>query len=316
MGGSVANLIFWATSLYLLWIYLLGSRYRTLMLVLSPLVLLWTASVALQGSRTYLVALGFAMVVYVLGNPSYGRRTFLFAAIGVPLMFVLLQVSSFYRNEGLQSIDIRDFARRAFEIRGNEGTPSQMDGLEYFHTELLAKDAAPNPLTGFVRGMVERPIEGILMPVPRSLFPWKPLDDTAREYTLFYQNVRLGVPSAETFLGASPGLMGRELIRYGILGPVTGLFWLGLVLALADKLYATAPASAFHRIFAAVLIAFFGAQMRDWVPMWFLPFLPVMLIMGVVAWRARKTRTRSPRAAVAAEEGRYGPALAVLPPEL
>jgi hypothetical protein len=288
VGASLVNMVFWSTSLFFLWIYLLGSRHRTQMLVLGPLILLWTASVALQGSRTYLVTLGFGLIVYYLGNPRFGVRAYAYAVIGFPLLFVLVQIATFYRSDGLQSIDLRDLAGRIFEIRGNEGTPSQMDGLEFFRTELVAKDAAPNPVLGVVRGLVERPVEGILMPMPRALFPWKPVDESAREYTLFFQNVRLGVPSTETFLGASPGLMGRELIRYGIFGPITVLFWLGLVLAIADKLYATAPFCAFHRIFATVLVAFFVAQMRDWVPMWFLPFLPAMLILGYVAWRARK----------------------------
>ncbi len=288
VGSSVLNMVFWSTSLFMLWIYLLGSRYRVLMLALCPLVLLWTASVALQGSRTYLVTLGVGLIVYFLGSPRFGTKGYAYAMIGGPLMFVLLQTASFYRNEGLGSIDLKDLGQRMFEIRGNEGTSSQMDGLEFFRTEFVAKEAAPNPLLGFIRGLVERPIEGILMPVPRSVFPWKPVDDTAREFTLFFQNVRLGVPSAETFLGASPGLMGREVIRYGIFGPITVLFWLGLVLALADNLYARAPSSDFHRIFATVLIAFFVAQMRDWVPMWFLPFLPAMLILGYVARRAKK----------------------------
>ena len=122
------------------------------------------------------------------------------------------------------------------------------------------------------------------------------MDDTARDFTLFFQNVRLGVPSAETFLGASPGMMGRELIRYGWLGPITGLFWLGMVLTLADRLYGIAPASDFHRIFAAVLIAFFVAEMRDWVPMWFLPFLPAMLIFGILAGRMAGFRQSRPMA--------------------
>ncbi len=46
----------------------------------------------------------------------------------------------------------------------------------------------------------------------------------------------------------------------------------------------------FHRIFAAVLVAFFVAEMRDWVPLWFLPFMPAIFILG---WIARRARTRS-----------------------
>ena len=292
IGASLLNATFWSTSLFLLWVYLLASRHRTAMLWVAPLVLLWTAGIAFQGSRTYFVMLGFGLIIYVLGNAKRGARVYLYAVIGGPLAFVLLQTTAMFRTGGLQSFDLGELGTHLFEIRGNEGMSSQMDGLEFFRTEFMAKEAAPNPMIGFVRGMLERPIEGLLMPVPRSLFPWNPVDDTAREVTLFFQNVRLGVASNETFLGASPGLMGRELIRYGILGPVTVLFWLGFILALAHRLYATAPASDFHRLFATVLVAFAVAQMRDWVPMWFLPFLPVMLILGYVARRARQATVR------------------------
>jgi hypothetical protein len=288
VGNSLLNMILWATSMFLLWIYLLGSRFRMAMLLLGPLVLLWTASVALQGSRTYLVTIGFGLIVYFLGNPKFGFRAVVYGAIGLPVMFVLLQISTLFRAEGIQSIDAKDLLSHIFEIRGNEGTSNQMDGLEFFRTEYLAKQAAPNPLVGFVRGMVERPIEGVLIPLPRSVFPWKPVDETAGEFSIYYQNVRLGYTSDEAFMGASPGLMGRELIRYGFLGPLTVLFWLGLVLALADMLYSTNPTSDFNRIFATVLITFFIAQMRDWVPLWFLPFLPAILVVGFVARGAKR----------------------------
>lgn len=290
LGASLLNMTFWSTSLFFLWVYLFGSRMRLSMVLVAPLVLLWTAGVALQGSRTYLVILGFGLVVYVLGSPKRGAGAYLYAIVGVPIAFLLLQISTLFRNEGLQSFDFGQLTARIFEIRGNEGCTSQMDGLEFFRTEFVAKDAAPNPMLGLVRGMVERPIEGLLMPVPRSLFPWKPIDETAREFTLFYQNVRLGVPSQETFLGASPGLMGRELIRYGIFGPFTVLFWLGLILAWADRLYQAAAGSDFNRMFATILMAFAVAQMRDWVPMWFLPFLPAMAVFGYVAARATRSR--------------------------
>src|SRR5579885_804189 len=38
-GGSIANMTLWATSLFLVWLYMLRSRYRKLMMVLGPLVL-------------------------------------------------------------------------------------------------------------------------------------------------------------------------------------------------------------------------------------------------------------------------------------
>lgn len=287
IGASLVNMIFWSTSLFMLWIYLLGSRYKMTMFVLSPFVLLWTASVALQGSRTYLVTIGFGLFVYFLGDSKFGRKALTAACIALPAMFLLLQIATFYRAEGLQSIDLKDLGTHSFEVRGNEGTSNQMDGLEFFRTEYLAKGGAPNALGGLVRGLVERPIEGLMMPLPRSIFPWKPVDESAREFTIYYQNVRLGVVSDEAFMGASPGLMGRELIRYGIFGPLTVLFWLGLVLALADRLFSIDASSDFHRIFATVLVSFYVAQMRDWVPLWFLPFMPAMIIIGYLAWKAR-----------------------------
>jgi len=288
VGGSFANVTLWSTSLFLVWLYLLGSRYRWLMGLLAPLVLLWTAAVALQGSRTYLVTIALAAVVYLLGNPKIGGRVFFHVAWAAPLVLLLVQVSTIFRGTGLLSFNFADFSSQVLSISGNEGASSQMDGIEYFRTELVARGVAPNPLTGLLRGFFERPIEGALMIVPRSLFPWKSEDQSALEYNLFFQNVRLGVPSEEAFLGASPGLIGRELIRYGFLGPFTMLFWMSLILALADRLFAMDPASDFHRISAALLVAFFIAQSRDFVPVWFIPFIPAAVIFGGTAIRSRK----------------------------
>jgi hypothetical protein len=288
VGGSVANMALWASSLFLFWLYMLGSRQRLLMLLLSPLVLIWTASVALQGSRTYLVTMAVATGVYVLGNPRTGARAFFNAVWAFALVFVLVQVSTIYRGEGLKAVNLPDFSEHILEVSGNEGASSEMDGIEYFRTELLARGTAPNPAVGFVRGIVERPIEGLMMPIPRPLFPLKPVDESGTEYNLFFENVRLGINTSEVFLGASPGLIGRELIKYGLLGPITLLFWMGLLLALADQLYSSGAASDFHRIFAAALMAFFVAQARDFSPVWFIPFLPAMVIFAAMA-RSAKT---------------------------
>jgi hypothetical protein len=288
LGSSVANMVLWATSLFLLWLYLLRSRYRWLMLLLAPLVLLWTASVGLQGSRTYLVVMGVAAFVYFLGSPQFGKKAFIYAVLVGPVLFLLLQISTHFRSGGLQSVNLPELSARMFEIRGNEGASSQIDGIQYFRTELVGKDKAPNPVTGAFRGLVERPFEGLLMPVPRSLFPWKADDHSATEFNLWFQNVRLGDPSSEVFLGASPGLIGRELIKYGIFGPLTLFFWLGLLLALADRFFSIGAASDFHRICAALLIAFVVAQVRDFVPVWFIPFLPAGVVLGFVARQAQR----------------------------
>jgi len=117
------------------------------------------------------------------------------------------------------------------------------------------------------------------MPLPRALFPWKLVDPSQTPFSLYYQNVRLGVPSTEAFLGASPGLMGRELIRYGYLGPLTLYFWLGLAMSFADRFFKIGVKSDPHRLVAAVVISLVVAQMRDWTPMWFLPFLPALAVL-------------------------------------
>src|SRR5208282_270274 len=77
------------------------------------------------------------------------------------------------------------------------------------------------------------------------------------------------------------------LIKYGILGPITLLFWMGLLLALADQLYAEGAISDFHRIFASTLMAFFVAQARDFVGVWFIPFLPALAILAAIAHNAK-----------------------------
>jgi hypothetical protein len=296
LGQSSVNMALWATSLLILWLYLINSKYWKLMLVLAPLILLWAAGVGLQGSRTYLVTMGIAVVLYFTGNPRLGKRVFIYAFFGGLVLFFLLQISTIFRDSGLQSVNTSELSGHMFEIRGNEGASSQIDGMQYFRTDLLENGKTANPLIGFFRGVVERPIEGLLMPVPRSVFPWKPVDDSALEYNLWYQNVRLGAPSSEQFIGASPGLVGRDLIKYGIFGPLTLFFWLGLALALADRLFSTHAASDFHRIFAALLVAFIVAQARDFSPLWFLPFLPAALVFGFVVRQARKNHPARLRA--------------------
>jgi hypothetical protein len=287
-SGSLINIALWSTSLFLLWLYLLGSRYWKWMLIAGPLVLIWAASVLLQGTRTPLVTIGMAVIVYFVGNPHFGKKTFLMAFMGGAGLFVLVQISTLFRGGGLQTFDPKELAAHFFEIRGNEGASSQIDGIECFRTEYLDKGLAPNPVLGAFRGLVERPIECFLTPVPRSVFPWKSDDQSVHAYNIWYINVRLGQATDEEFLGASPGLIGRELIKYGLFGPLTLFFWLGLLLGLADRLYSTGQTSDFHRICAALLIAFIVAQARDFVPLWFVHFLPAGLVFGYVIRRAKK----------------------------
>jgi hypothetical protein len=78
------------------------------------------------------------------------------------------------------------------------------------------------------------------------------------------------------------------------MGPVTLLFWMGLILALANELYRTGAASDFNRLFAASLVAFFVAQARDFSPVWFIPFMPALVALGVIARRCKAIRPRGP----------------------
>jgi hypothetical protein len=288
LGPSFINIALWATSLFLIWLYLLRSRRRWVMLILAPLILLWTAGVGLQGSRTYLAMMGAVLVVYLLGNPQSRSKVFAYALWVVPVLFLSVQASTSFRSSGLKEFNWQELSASMFAIRGNEGASSSIDGIQYFRTELVEKGQVPNPVTGFLGGMVMRPVQSLLIPVPRALFPWKGTDYTSTEYDLWYENVRMGVSTATEFIGASPGLIGRELLKYGIFGPVTLFFWLGLALALADRLYSTSAASDFHRIFAALLVGFIMAEARDFVPLWTMPFLPAGVVLGLVARQARK----------------------------
>lgn len=301
VGGSFSNVTLWAVSLFLLWLYMLGSKYRAVMWILGPLVLIWTAAVALTGSRTYLVALAVAFTVYILGNPKVGKKALFHLAWAVPFVFIVLQVSSLFRTAGLQSFDAQEFAKHAFEIRGNEGANSEMDGVEYFRTELAERGIAANPIAGALRGLFLRPIEGSMMIIPRTVFPWKLDDASAVEYNLFFQNVRLGVPSDVTFIGASPGLIGRELIRYGYLGPLTLLFWMGVILNFSQRFFDAGPESAYHRLVAATLISFLIAQSRDFVSVWFIPYTPAAIVLIVVTLLLRPP-SATPHAQAAASQ--------------
>ena len=171
LGASVVNMALWASSLYLFWLYLLRSRHRVVMYAVSPLVLLWTAGVVMQGTRTYLVTMAVATAIYLLGDSKFGTKAFYHALWAIPLLFVVLQVSTLFRGEGLQSVNAPELSARILEVSGNEGASDEMDGIEFFRTEVAARGTAPSPALGFFRGIVERPIEGVMMPIPPDPFP-------------------------------------------------------------------------------------------------------------------------------------------------
>ena len=77
-------------------------------------------------------------------------------AWAVPVIFLLVQISTLFRVEGLQSFNAGELAAHGFEIRGNEGAASEMDGIEYYRTELLERV-----------GLVEAADRKVLHPHPK-----------------------------------------------------------------------------------------------------------------------------------------------------
>ena len=80
-----------------------------------------------------------ATAIYVLGDSKLGSKAFYYALSAIPLLFILLQVSTFFRTEGLQSVNASELSARILEVSGNEGASNQMDGIEFFRTEVAAR---------------------------------------------------------------------------------------------------------------------------------------------------------------------------------
>jgi hypothetical protein len=275
--GSLINLQHFSTSLVLLSVLLWRSRYRQIVRSLFPFSAIWTAANVLSGTRTQLLLFALAIIVIYGADPK--RRISLRMAVLVPLgVFVLSQLYSEVRNFGLRDIDYDSLRQNFGNVQGLETLHDQTRALDFFIDGYRSPWSTGFPPADFLIGLVYRPIEFFLFVLPRSIFPWKPLDPTFEDLNRLVIS-SLGLNADENFWGLTAGILGRDTLRWGMFGGLVALFWMGFLLFAAERGYRNGPHCLDNRVLAGAIAGSCIAMYRDLTPLWCLQMFPAVFVI-------------------------------------
>lgn len=276
-AGSLINLQHCSTSLILLSMLLWHSRYRQIVRALFPLSVLWTAANVLSGTRTQLLLFAVAIIVIYGADPK--RRISLRAAILVPVgVFVLSQLYSEVRSFGLREIDFDSLKQNFGNVQGLETLHDQTRALDFFIEGYRSPWSTGFAPADFLIGLVYRPIEFFLFVLPRSVFPWKPLDPTFEDLNRLVIS-SLSLNPDENFWGLTAGIIGRDTLRWGMFGGLVALFWMGFLIFTADRSYRSGPQCLDNRVLAGAIAGSCIAMYRDLTPLWCLQMFPAVFVI-------------------------------------
>jgi len=273
-SASLINLQHFSTSLVLLSVLLWRSRYRQIVRALFPFSVIWTAANVLSGTRTQLLLFAVALVVIYLADPK--RKISIRAAVLLPLgVFFLSQVAAQFRDIGIREISWDELKQNFGRLQGLETLHDQTRALDLFIEGYRSPWSTGFAPVDCLIGLVYRPIEFCLFVVPRSVFPWKPLDPT------FVDLNRLVISSMslnpdESYWGLTAGIIGRDTLRWGPLGGLVALFWLGFLVYTAERSYRGGQHCLDNRILAGAIAGSCMAMYRDLTPLWCLQMFPAV----------------------------------------
>jgi len=281
-AASLFNLQHFATSLLLLGLLLRKSRYWIFVRWVMPLAAIWAAANLLGGTRTQLLLFAAALFVIFAADPL--RKIQTRYAIGLPILVLILsQFASVFRNEGIVGFNAASFREGVTRIQGLETIHDQTRAVEFFVEGYRSPwNVGFAPLDAMI-GLVYRPIELAMFIMPRSIFPWKPVDPTFEDLNRLAMTA-YGLNPDEVIWGITAGIIGRDMLRWGELGWIVPLFWLGFLLSVADRFYREGSICLDRRIMAGAIAGSCIAMYRDLSPLWCLQMFPALLI---ILWAQR-----------------------------
>lgn len=202
------------------------------------------------------------------------------AGVAGIFIFILAQIMTNYRDVGLKEINASEFVGKVTDIQGLETLHDQTRAFEMFlegYHNPASFGIAP---VDFVYGLIYRPIELLMYPLPRSFFPWKPVDPTLHDLNV-WAITRMGVNPEEHEWGLTAGLLGRDALRWGMFGPFVALFWFSVLCWYAEREYARDRWSLNQRLVAGAFAGTAMAMFRDLSPLWCLQLIPAATIIMI-----------------------------------
>lgn len=277
LGSSLLNLQHFSTSLILLSFLLWNSRHRAVVRLLFPLSALWTAANLLGGTRTQLLLFVVALLVIFGADPK--RRISIRMAIILPVgVFVLVQLASVFRATGLLDFSWDRFQEGFGRLQGLETLHDQTRAIHLYLEGYQSPWSLGFAPADLLFGLIYRPIEFFMFIIPRGLFPWKPIDptfDDLNRMVITFMNLN---PN-EILWGLTAGIIGREMLRWGVFGGFVALFWLGFLVQGAERAYRAGSHCLDSRVLAGAIAGSCIAMYRDLTPLWCLQMIPAVFVI-------------------------------------
>jgi len=274
-GVSLISLQNISPSALILALLLLKTRHRVFALCTLPLCFLWSAPTLLGGTRSYFVGLIIVGLFCLLTDPRVRLKGLLYVGMCGIVIAAFAGAIVQFRTGGWQSLSTESIDRGAMtKFQGNECIIYHIEAISFHKTGYVSPWQNGNPIVDLGLGLLYLPADALLIWVPRSLFPWKPLDPSWEPYNAKTWAWQTGLSEATWTRTYSAGFLGRDIIRWGAAGFLVPVFWFGLFLWSAEQLYRYGEGHLVHRIIVGIMGGTFLVLMRDVNFMWFLPMMP------------------------------------------
>ncbi|MDX2111074.1 MAG: hypothetical protein SFY80_12605 [Verrucomicrobiota bacterium] len=263
--------------------------------IVLPVPLIWCLGLLLSGTRTYIVAFGGVIIIWLCVKIKFNLLKLSIIGLIFVSILIIAQTTYLYRNTGLSNFDFDETIDKIMDIQGLETLADQSRCFYYIMEEPEGQWFDVDPVSGFFIGLVHRPLEYSYYLIPRSIWHGKPLDPTFTDYTRFslilagYSDLPfvLTEDGKDTGYGTSntTGFLGRDVIRYGPLGAISIIIWYSLFLAFGDLFFELSRRNPYSSWIAAAIAGTCFAMWRGPEPTWALLLMPCALIifLGYVA---------------------------------
>ncbi len=265
---------------------LLVTKSTTFKIYLFLLLCLCALVTFSSGTRTRLGYLFFPNILLIANRILHSRQKrkiiWIAAFVVISLYLMLIQVT--YRYVGWNKIgdqnamDNSDFGyalnRELFYIVKVYDKP--FSGL-----------SCDTPIECAVRPIPETIYYFLTNPIPRAIWPSKPLDPSFMDYNFR----RTGFTGLEATSNITPTFIGRYYIRYGVFGVVWISLLIGYIAAIANTVIFRSNPESYQTLVASVLLYYLWQSCRDFTPGWFYPVV-ILLFLGF-RWKLHNPRERA-----------------------
>lgn len=283
-------------------------------LVLAPLVAGYGLAVLRPRPISAAVLVGIAVCGMVLSASGGGRTRFAWAVLPLALFCVLWAVENRNRRylryalAAVLATTVIWIAQRQYRLAGwSAWADDPLDIRAGLQNDLAAElvviienfphrepfYGGDTPLERAVRPLPELAALFLSNPIPRRLWPGKPIDPSWADYN----ELRTGADGLESTSNITATVMGRAYLNYGWFGVIEIGLALGVLCRLIDRWIERCRGEPFHLLLGSCAAYYLFISARELSPGWLYPllFLAAAGLLAELFFRSARSGTSSVR---------------------